>query len=144
MNNTVFLKGKDFQLYIDFHLYSLSFHSTNSRQKTETLITVLLITRQVFLLSAMKFEKNFKQWQKQYEIGFLKKFSLVDFSMSLLPHKQFIFKICCDSHNNFICFMSLRQSIIPCSNIYWIRGLFVHTILNTKRYIYTQKRLFPD
>lgn len=85
------LRGKDFQLCIDFHLYSLPFHSTNSRQKTETLITVLLITRQVFLLSAMKFEKNFKQWQKQYEIGFLKNFSLVDLSMSLLPHKQFIF-----------------------------------------------------
>lgn len=116
MNNTAFLKGKDFQLYVDFHLYSLSFHSTQFQ--TENLISILLITRQIFLLSAMKFEKNFKQQQKQCETGFLKKFSLVDLSMSLLPHKQLIFKICCDSHNNFICFMSLRQSIIPCSNIY--------------------------
>lgn len=71
-------------------------------------------------------EKKIKQQQKQYETGFLKNL-LSDFSMSLLPHKQFTFKIYCDSHNNSRCFMSLRQSVIPCSNIYWIRGFCLYT-----------------
>ena len=97
-------------------------------RKLRTLITALFIIRQVFFTVGNEiWEKKIKEQQKTIWKRLSEKIALIDFSMSLLPHKQFTFKICCDSHNNFRCFMSLKQSVIPCSNIYWIRGFCLYT-----------------